>query len=93
MHGFKQVVGITVIAGSLMAASTAHAQIKNYPLHYTGSQTSTETDAGIDIYQQLKQLFGDKVYGYLLENDQFLNFQELVLARFGDKYMVSLPSR
>lgn len=93
MSGFKQAMGIACII-CVITTSPAHAQIKHYPLHEAGqfsTHTGDSSNGTMDLYQQLKWLLGARVYGYLLENDQFLNFQELVLARLGEKYMVSQP--
>ncbi|MEZ5453006.1 MAG: hypothetical protein R3E93_09385 [Thiothrix sp.] len=90
MTGLHKVMGMTVIL-MVFTSSPAYAYLKYYPIDNAGNEGNSEESW--DFYGQLKKLLGANLYGHLLGNDEFLQLQEIVIAHFGDKYMVAAPPK
>ena len=96
MLGQSHYVSALLLAGSLIAAP-AHAQFKT-PATYAGSSFERQTDmqeaevTAIELpapYAQVRDLLGNKLYGYLLQNDEFIVLQDLVITHLEKQYRVS----
>ncbi|MBO0615400.1 MAG: hypothetical protein RL122_2027 [Pseudomonadota bacterium] len=97
MLGQAHYVSALLLAGSLIAAP-AHAQFKANPAAYAGSSFDRQTDMQemevkeIELpapYAQVRDLLGNKLYGYLLQNDEFIVLQDLVITHLEKQYRVS----
>ena len=82
-----------LVALSLMTAPV-NAQWKPHPAVYAGSSFIGHSEAqGIETslpspYAQLQQLLGHKLYGYLLQNDEFIVLQDLVVTHLEKQYAI-----
>lgn len=96
MLGHKYSIGI-LLATALLMASPADARLKTPQTVYPGSAFNGQSEAQEDsrfspgftgLYQQLHILLGNKLYGYLLQNDEFIVFQDLVITHIEERYPV-----
>jgi hypothetical protein len=78
-----------LLLASAFIATPVHAQFKTQPAAYAGSAFDRHTDRQevaikeIELpapYAQVRHLLGNKLYGYLLQNDEFIVLQELVIT-------------
>ncbi len=91
----KHTIGIVLTAFSLLA-SPADAHLN--PPQATHSESSLHGRVAPEgslasmelpgLYLQLSNLLGKKFYGYLLQNDEFIVFQDLVITHIEKRYPV-----
>lgn len=88
----------TLLLASALIATPAHAHMQLSPAAYYGSSFDRQTEtqntevASIELpapYAQVRSLLGDKLYGYLLKNDEFIVLQDLVITHLEKQHRVS----
>jgi hypothetical protein len=88
----------TLLLASALIATPAHAHMQSSPAAYYGSSFDRQTEtqnaevASIELpapYAQVRSLLGDKLYGYLLKNDEFIVLQDLVITHLEKQHRVS----
>lgn len=100
MRILKEATTLLLLASTLAALPTqSYARLKDGHIGETAGLFPGEQQAGgnhtvesVDtdsVYYHLKQFFGDKLYSYLLEHDEFVKFQDIAINLMEKKYAVS----
>ena len=80
----------TLLAATLLMTNPVNAQWKASPTVYAGSPFDRQTDthsSGLPApYAQMQRLLGHKLYGYLLQNAEFIVLQDLVITHLEKQY-------
>lgn len=91
-------IGALLLASALIATPAHAAHLQSSPAAYYGSSFDRQTEtqnvevASIELpapYAQVRSLLGDKLYGYLLKNDEFIVLQDLVITHLEKQHRVS----
>lgn len=78
-------VGALLLAAAFMAAPV-EAGLKTYPI---SQETETASIGLPDLYEKLRTLLGEKLYRDLLQNEEFIVFQELVMMHLETQHPVN----